>query len=125
MCCVCVYNALFHILTVSRPQSSEGDHPNATQQHVGFPISSTVASKADFVSKRKDIDGSISDSGVLIDLTQPELHPIHASSESALMTIHDKSISNGLPNGNVNSRINLFNNLKIESSGFGPRGSLV
>ena len=116
---------IFYILTVSRPQSSEGDHPNANQQHVGFPISSTVASKADFVSKRKEIDGSISDSGVLIDLTQPELHPIHASSESALMTMHDKSISNGLPNGKVNSRINLFNNLKIESNGFGPRGSLV
>ena len=119
--------------TVSRPQSSEGDHAQPTNQQNGYtirvpPTASSVAS--DQLDKPKRLDGSCSDSGLLIDqlgidLTQSELQQMHSTSDSALMSLNEKGMANVLNASKGNSNLNLFHGIKIETNGFGPRGSLV
>jgi len=121
-------------LTVSRPQSSEGDHAQQTHQQNGYTIrvhpssSSVVATEP--LNKPKQLDGSCSDSGLLIDqlgidLTQSELQQMHSTSDSALMSLHEEGMVNALNSAKGNSNLNLFQGIKIETNGFGPRGSLV
>ena len=115
---------------MSRPQSSEGEHSQPNQQQNGFSIPVAVTAVADVMDKRKQLDGSISDSGLLIDqlgidLTQSELQQMHSTSDSALMSLNEKGITNVLNNAKVNSNMNVFQSIKIESNGYGPRGSLV
>ena len=80
--------------------------------------------------KSNKLDGSSSDSGLLIDqlgidLTHSELQQLHSTSDSALMSLHEKGITNVLNTAKGNSNLNLFQGIKIETNGFGPRGSLV
>ena len=115
---------------MSRPQSSEGDHSHPNQQQNGFSIPVAGTAVADVMDKRKQMDGSISDSGLLMDqlamdLTQSELQQIHSTSDSALMSLNEKGITNVLNSSKVNSNLNVFQSIKIESNGYGPRGSLV
>ena len=118
---------------VSRPQSSEGDHAQQTNQQNGFtirvpPTSASVASEP--LDKPKQLDGSCSDSGLLmdqlgIDLTQSELQQMHSTSDSALMSLNEKGMASVLNGTKGNTNLNLFHGIKIEANGFGPRGSLV
>ena len=113
---------------MSRPQSSEGDHSQQNQQQNGF--SNPVASASLTEDKQKPYDGTMSDSGLLIDqlglnLTQSDLQQIHSCSDSALMSINEKGIGSALNDGKASSSINVFKNIKVDSNGYGPRGSLV
>ena len=113
---------------MSRPQSSEGDHSQQNQQQSGF--SNPVPSASLTEDKQKPYDGTMSDSGLLIDqlglnLTQSDLQQIHSCSDSALMSINEKGIATGLNDGKASSSINVFKNIKVDSNGYGPRGSLV
>jgi hypothetical protein len=117
---------------VSRPQSSEGEHSHPNPQQNGFSIPVAATAVAEVMDKRKQLDGSISDSGLLIDqlgidLTQSELQQIHSTSDSALMSLcNEKGITNVLNSvSKVNSNMNVFQSIKIDSNGYGPRGSLV
>ena len=116
---------------MSRPQSSEGEHSQPNQQQNGFSMNVAATAVADVMDKRKQLDGSISDSGLLIDqlgidLTQSELQQMHSTSDSALMSLNEKGITNVLNSANkVNSNLNLFQSIKLDSNGYGPRGSLV
>ena len=118
----------FGFFLVSRPQSSEGDHSQQNQQQNGF--SNPVPSASLTEDKQKPYDGTMSDSGLLIDqlglnLTQSDLQQIHSCSDSALMSINEKGIATGLNDGKASSSINVFKNIKVDSNGYGPRGSLV
>ena len=113
---------------MSRPQSSEGDHSQQNQQQNGF--SNPVPSASLTEDKQKPYDGTMSDSGLLIDqlglnLTQSDLQQIHSCSDSALMSINEKGIASALNDGKASSSINVFKNIKVDSNGYGPRGSLV
>ena len=122
---------LSFVFLVSRPQSSEGDHSQQNQQQNGFSNPVPSASLTEVMDKQKPYDGTMSDSGLLIDqlglnLTQSDLQQIHSCSDSALMSINEKGIaSERLNDGKASSSINVFKNIKVDSNGYGPRGSLV
>ena len=128
-----VFNSNFSFplsFLVSRPQSSEGDHSQQNQQQNGFSNPVPSASLTEVMDKQKPYDGTMSDSGLLIDqlglnLTQSDLQQIHSCSDSALMSINEKGIASALNDGKASSSINVFKNIKVDSNGYGPRGSLV
>ena len=116
---------------MSRPQSSEGDHPQANQAQNGFSVVPVVSTKVQENHPQKQIDGSVESQGLLLDhlginLSPSEVQNLHSSpSDSTLNSMNGKGIINALNNNKVNSNINGFQSIKIESNGYGPRGSLV